>query len=317
MRAALLALVFAGLAGGVSAGEGAWSPFVLDAGGRKLVAAMPEAAGPVLTVVIEGDGAAHDSGGRPSADPTPRRPTALALAKAWPGSAAWLGRLCQQVRALDPRCGEADWTSARYSDEAVRAAGAAVDALKVRAGASHVVLVGWSGGGVIAALLAARRADVAGLVTIASPLDLAAWTQARGLSPLTDSLDPRDLPPLGIPQAHLFGAFDPVVPASQGVPAARRLGGPDAIVQVWRERHACCWSRQARAIAALLAEVSDVEDPLAGQTAELRVRQDHLVSAAHVDDDVRALLADGVARLGRKPHAVALGPVEVGDPVDP
>jgi dienelactone hydrolase len=314
VRAAILALALTGLAGGASAGEGDWSPFVLDAGGRKLAAAIAVGKAAVLTVVIEGDGAAHDGRGRPRADPTPSRPTGLAVARAWPAPTAWLGRLCQQVRALDPRCGQADWTGARYSEEAVRAADAAIDALKARAGAGRVVLVGWSGGGVIAALLAGRRSDVAGLVTIAAPLDLAAWTREQDLSPLTGSLDPRDLSPLQVPQAHLFGAFDPVVPAREGAVAARRLGGAGAVVEVWPERHACCWSRQAPRIARLLASA---DDPGAAEAAELGVGEDHLAAAPQVDDHVGALLPDGVGRARSEADAVALGAVEVGDSVGP
>jgi esterase/lipase len=54
---------------------------------------------------------------------------------------------------------------------------AAVTALKRASGASRLRLVGYSGGGVMAMLLAARRDDVAQVVTIAAPLRLAAHGQ--------------------------------------------------------------------------------------------------------------------------------------------
>ena len=58
MRTPFLALALAALAESASAGEADWRTFVVEAGGRKLAAAMPARSGPVLTVVIEGDGAA-------------------------------------------------------------------------------------------------------------------------------------------------------------------------------------------------------------------------------------------------------------------
>jgi pimeloyl-ACP methyl ester carboxylesterase len=118
-----------------------------------------------------------------------------------------------------------------------------------RAGAGRVRLVGWSGGGVMATLVAARRADVAGLITIAAPLDVAAWTQGRGISPLL-GLDPADLPPISAPQVHLSGAFDPIVRPAVVKPTARRLAGPQGQVETWPERHDCCWVARVEAIAA-------------------------------------------------------------------
>ena len=126
---------------------------------------------------------------------------------------------------------------------------AAVSGLMARAGAGRVTLVGWSGGGVMAALVAARREDVAGLVTIAAPLDLAVWTRSRGLSPL-QGLDPADLPPIAAPQVHLTGAFDTVVRPTVVRPTARRLAGPLGQVETWPERHDCCWVARVDEIAA-------------------------------------------------------------------
>ncbi|MDP1618972.1 alpha/beta fold hydrolase [Phenylobacterium sp.] len=231
-------------------GDG-WMRFEVAAAGRTLAAAMPSGA-PLtgtLTLVIEGDGRAHDRQGRASPDPTPDRPVGLELAKAWPHPAAWLGRPCQYV--TDAACKRADWTTHRFSEEAVAMTDAAVSVLMARAGAERVVLVGWSGGGVMAALVAARRDDVAGLVTIAAPLDLAAWTRSRGLSPLL-GLDPADLPPIAAPQMHLTGAFDPLVRPAVVKQTARRLAGPWGQVETWPERHDCCWVARVDAIAARL-----------------------------------------------------------------
>ncbi|MFT4935104.1 MAG: poly(3-hydroxybutyrate) depolymerase [Pseudoalteromonas distincta] len=226
-----------------------WMRFEVAAAGRTLAAAMPSEArtGQILTVVIEGDGRAHDRHGHASADPTPDRAVGLDLAQAWPGPTAWLGRPCQYVQ--DSACKPADWTTQRFSEEAVAMTDAAVSALMSKVEAERVILVGWSGGGVMATLVAARREDVVGLVTIAAPLNVAAWTRSRGLSPL-NGLDPAELGPLAFPQIHLSGAFDPLVRPAVVKDTARRLAGPQGQVETWPERHDCCWVARVDQIAA-------------------------------------------------------------------
>ena len=228
----------------------------MEAAGRRLAASTPvaPAAGEVLTVVIAGDGAAHDRHGRPTDDPTPRREVGLDLARAWPaGPVAWLGRLCQFEARRDPACRTEDWTTGRFSAEAVASADAAVDRLKAEVGARRVRLVGWSGGGTLAALVAARRHDVVSLTTLAAPLNLRAWTTRLGLTPLTGSLDPGDLAPLPtLPQVHLYGDFDTLVSPVAARVAGRRLAGPAGAVETWPERHACCWARRTARILALI-----------------------------------------------------------------
>lgn len=238
------------------AAEAAWTRYDLAAGNRMLAAASPAlpSRGAVLTVFIEGDGAAHDARGRPSRDPTPRDAVALRIAKAWPGDGpkAWLGRLCQYEMARDRACAPDDWTRARFSAPAIEATNAALDTLKGRAGAQRLVLVGWSGGGTVAALAAARRTDVEALATLAAPLDLAAWTEALRLSPLPADGDPalaawRATP---VRQLHLYGGRDRTVPASTQRWAAERMGGR---TMIWpAQGHQCCWARRAGEIAAAL-----------------------------------------------------------------
>ncbi len=234
--------------------DGGWTRFEVAAAGRPLAAALsPKAlsltapSAPILTIVIEGDGRAHDRRGRAIPDPTPEKAIGLDLAKAWPAPAAWLGRPCQYVQ--DAACTSAAWTTHRFSNAAVAMTDAAISDLKARAGAEQIVLVGWSGGGVMATLVAARRSDVAGLITLAAPLDVAAWTRSRGLSPL-QGLDPADLDPLAVPQLHLTGAFDRLVRPAVVGDTARRLAGPNGRVETWPERHDCCWVARVEDIAA-------------------------------------------------------------------
>jgi pimeloyl-ACP methyl ester carboxylesterase len=252
---AALAAALALTAFGSGSARAQANPFEIAAAGRVLAAAFlsgPQA-GPVLTVFIEGDGLAHDGAGRPTRDPTPRRADSRRIGDAWPsdGPKVWLGRLCQYVRARDPACRPEDWTRERFSVPAVAATNAALDQLKARAGARRLVLVGWSGGGTLAALAAARRQDVDALVTLSAPLDLEAWTTTMRVSPLPPEGDPARIFWGARParQLHLFGGRDRTVPAAGQLAAARAMGGTTA---VWAGMGHAGWARRADDVAAAL-----------------------------------------------------------------
>jgi len=198
-----------------------------------------------LTIYIEGDGLSWIGSTQPSPDPTPRTPLALQLALAQPsGNAAYLARPCQFVRSSS--CRQQDWTDARFSLAAVEATTAAIDILKSRFGATRLTLVGYSGGGAIAALVAARRHDVEKLVTIAGNLDHRLWTNYHHISPLTGSLNPADeIERLAyISQTHLAGDKDRIVPAWLAASFAERFpSGQQPDIQVIKDfDHHCCWS---------------------------------------------------------------------------
>lgn len=226
-----------------------WDYAMLDTGSFFLAtAAAPQRAdGRPLAVYIEGDGRAFVGDRTPSADPTPATPTALRLALAHPGPAAWVARPCQFTGPNTARgCTTvAWWTSHRYAPEVVDATGHAVDDLKRRTGATRVILVGYSGGGAVAALLAARRSDVDGLVTVAANLDLAYWIRHDGLAPLTGSLDPADH--VGqlrsLPQVHFSGRDDDVVASAVARSYLSRLGERTTarLVELDGFDHQCCW----------------------------------------------------------------------------
>lgn len=219
---------------------------------------------PALVVYIEGDGRAWRSPTRVSADPSPTDPLALQLASRDPAPAVlYLARPCQFTTPDSARgCEPAYWAHRRFAPEVVNAMAAAIDGAKREARAGQVHLVGYSGGGVLAVLLAARRGDVATLVTIAAPLDLAAWVAHHDVSPLDGSLDPAT-DALGIedvPQRHLAGAKDDVVPPEiiEKFARLRLPGGAGGTVErVKGQTHRCCWLRGWRErIAALRATLA-------------------------------------------------------------
>lgn len=170
-----------------------------------------------LRVFIEGDGFAWERRDKPSSDPTPITQIVLSLvAASKQPNLIYLARPCQFVGARSRNCQESLWTNERYSEAVVSSLNQAIDHLKTEYKASHLVLIGYSGGGTLAALLAARRQDVSGFVTLAAPLDIAAFSEFHNVSPMTGSLNPIDQAHIlsRVPQIHLAGDNDQIVPSS-------------------------------------------------------------------------------------------------------
>jgi dienelactone hydrolase len=198
-----------------------------------------------LFVYIEGDGAAYLDPRTPSSDPTPIDPLALRLAAVDPGPAVvYVARPCQFAPGRSDRdCTIADWTNRRFSPEAVAAVDDAIEREHARAPARPLVLVGYSGGGVIAALVAARRSDVALLITIAAPLDIADWTHRLALSPLAGSRSPLDdaAALARVRQVDFAGERDATVPVETIRGAVDKLQPGARLVVVPEYDHRCCW----------------------------------------------------------------------------
>lgn len=198
-----------------------------------------------LTIYIEGDGAAWPTPYHPPRDPTPTKPVALALANVDPAAAVvYLGRPCQYLDAEALRaCDSAYWTERRFAPEVLAAYDELIDRQKSALVVRRLRLVGYSGGGVLASLLAARRDDVDLVVTIAAPLAVAEWTALHDASPLKGSLDPLESGenvrlPRGV---HFVGGRDGVVPAPVVERFVRRKGGRMEIIAGFD--HDCCWVR--------------------------------------------------------------------------
>jgi hypothetical protein len=226
-------------------------------GGRAESPPMP------LLAVFEADGAPWRGDGYfPPENPTPDRAVgaeiAITLARAYPKAPIlYIARPCQFIdpasSGFERHCADNHlWTSGRFGGRVVQEASALIDAVQrgslgtansalIDSGASDSaptdssftggapvpVLVGYSGGGTLALLVALYRSDIACLTTFASPLDLQAWARVLRLTPLADSLDPADqisglakIPRLGF----WFGSADSLVP----IQAAGRLAQMNA-----------------------------------------------------------------------------------------
>lgn len=232
------------------AAQKGWGGRIISAGSFDLLAFHPTVVqtGERLTIYIEGDGFAWATNSRPSTDPTPINPVALRLALVHPdGTVAYLARPCQYTMSQGGGCPQRYWTNARFAPDVVDAMNGAISTLKDSFGAEELVLVGYSGGAAIATLVAVRRDDVAGLITVAGNLDHRAWTTHHRLAPLSGSLNPIDFADRieAISQTHFIGQRDHVIPPSlalQWPEAFSGLGGENVrILQSFD--HACCWER--------------------------------------------------------------------------
>jgi pimeloyl-ACP methyl ester carboxylesterase len=198
-----------------------------------------------LTVYIEGDGAPWGSVNTPPGDPTPPNPVSLILATRDPRRPlVYIARPCQFLDQVKlSACSPKYWTSARFSIEVVAAFDQVVDKTKAAYHATRIRLVGFSGGGVIAALIAARRDDIESLVTVAAPLDVAAWSTFHQITPLNDSLDPMNFIPAlsSVKQLHLLGEKDRIVSPTYARNLQARM--PFAkFVLTPGYTHDCCWA---------------------------------------------------------------------------
>jgi dienelactone hydrolase len=228
-----------------------WHAVTLPASGYDLVAYFPKkhTEANVLVIYIEGDGFAWINGSQASTDPTPRDPLALRLALAQPeGNAAYLARPCQYVDAEVTRCSSRYWTEMRFAPEVIAASSVAIDALKLRFGANRLILVGYSGGGAVAALVAAKRVDVERVVTIAGNLDHHAWTTHHHIRALVGSLNPaNEIEALRrIPQRHFVGGKDRnITPELVRAYTNRFPAEQRPVIYIEPEfDHHCCWAEQ-------------------------------------------------------------------------
>jgi hypothetical protein len=204
---------------------------------------------PSLVVYIEGDGYPWKTRTELSDDPTPRHPITLQLAVLDPApNKVYIGRPCQY---LDPQqlaaCPSDWWSFKRYAPEVVDAIDMAITRFVGGTGARHLRLVGYSGGGLLAALITARRGDVEELVTVAANLDQRAWTELHDVTPLDGSLNAADvaLEIEHVPQVHFVGADDDNVTLAVVDAYVGRMDDASSteVVVVDGMAHNCCWPK--------------------------------------------------------------------------
>ncbi|MBF0166818.1 MAG: alpha/beta hydrolase [Alphaproteobacteria bacterium] len=196
-----------------------------------------------IRVYIEGDGFAYVNRWQPAIDPSPINPVALRLAAVdTSANIAWVARPCQYVMLaqIQDDCPQQYWTTHRMSPDVVAALG---DALSKIAKGGKIELVGYSGGGAAAVLLAARRSDVINLRTVAGNLDLEAFARYHKLAPMRNSLDANSVADRvrHLPQLHFVGGKDEVVPPELQYTFINRIGEAGESVTVASADHHKGW----------------------------------------------------------------------------
>jgi hypothetical protein len=198
-----------------------------------------------LNVYIEGDGLAWISSDQISLNPTPINPISLKLSLADPNKqSAYLARPCQYSYLRSP-CSDIYWTSHRFSPEVIESMNEAIDVLKSKFNSKNIILIGYSGGGAISTILAAKRNDVSLLITIAGNLDHKLWTNMHHVDPLSASLNPIEFiePLLTKKQIHFIGSEDKNIPLIISQEFKKKFNGNSdiKIIYIKNFNHTCCW----------------------------------------------------------------------------
>lgn len=193
-------------------------------------------------------------GNRVSMDPTPRQPLLLFQMLEWEEPSLYLGRPCYFGLGSSDVCDANVWTFSRYSEEVVGAMLEATEEwLSTIPHIESVTLVGHSGGGVLALLIAERITvvDQVSVVALATPVSTERWTDLHGFLKLDGSLDPMVAGKwqAGVERLFVFGEHDQNVPPRLFVPLAENIPGSRVFV-VKGEGHRCCspdiWAKKQK-----------------------------------------------------------------------
>lgn len=215
---------------------------LVEGAGFKHRVVSKKGTGTRLHVYIDGDGRPWETRIKRAENPSPERVLALELMALDTHPTLFLGRPCYFV-SNDSRCdNDKWWTSHRYSQEVVHSMSAVID--KYAGDYDSIVLMGHSGGGAIAFLLASQRDDVSALVTLAANLNTTLWTQQHRFAPLYGSLNPASAQPLdaAVGQYHFLGEQDTNV--SPRVVSSIADKQTNAVFEILPGLdHSCCWTQ--------------------------------------------------------------------------
>ncbi len=196
----------------------------------------------VLHVYLDGDGTPWIRNRWIAADPTARNPLILRLMKLDTMPSILLGRPCYYALKHSTGCNNKYWTSQRYSRVVVDSMVSVLNQWLDKHKFKKIVLIGYSGGGSLAMLMASDIQKVNKVVTIAANLDVAAWSHYHGYLPLKESLNPADEMLLSkkIKQYHFAGQDDVVVPASIIEEFTNKQGNA-SFYKIAKQDHASHW----------------------------------------------------------------------------
>lgn len=197
-----------------------------------------------LHVYLDGDGTPWINNRWISEDPTTRNPLLFRLMSLDTAPAVYLGRPCYHGFSDTPPCQPGLWTNERYSAVVIKTMAVALEQILKSLRTKRVVLIGYSGGGTLAMLLAEQVQNLQGIVTIAGNLDIEAWSSLHGYAPLIGSRNPAQRPPLNpaLFQLHFVGGKDQNVPVSLIQPTVLHQYLAQLVIMPEFD-HTCCWEK--------------------------------------------------------------------------
>lgn len=197
-----------------------------------------------LHVYLDGDGTPWINNRWVSEDPTPRNPLLFRLMSIDTAPAVYLGRPCYNGFSDIPPCEPSLWTDKRYSTIIVKSMAVALEQILKPLGKKRVVLIGYSGGGTLAMLLAEQVQNLQGIVTIVGNLDIKAWSSLHGYTSLIGSKNPAEQPPLSstLFQLHFAGGKDQNIPISLIQPTVLHQYSAQ-LIDIPEFDHTCCWEK--------------------------------------------------------------------------
>ena len=202
-----------------------------------------------LHVYLDGDGTPWERKRWIASDPTARNPLILRLMKQDKTPSILLGRPCYYGLNESAGCTNKLWTSHRYAKEVVASMAEALNNWLAQHSFKQVVLIGYSGGGSLAVLMADKIKHIKLVATVAANLDVRAWSEFHGYLTLKNSLNPIEQGELsqGIKQIHFAGKDDQVVPAFV-IKSYAQSQKKAKYYELEGQNHACCWEAQWQSI---------------------------------------------------------------------
>jgi len=209
--------------------------------------------GGVLHVYLDGDGTPWVRNRWIADDPTARNPLILRLMSQDQQPSILLGRPCYYGLSESSGCDNKYWTSHRYSKAVVQSMSQTLNSLLENYQFNEIVLIGYSGGGSLALLMADTINKVKKVVTVAANLNVKIWSEYHGYSTLKNSLNPADTVAIdaNIQQFHFAGKEDEVVPAF----IIKKFAQDQKNAQYFEledKDHVCCWGSEWKSILRLI-----------------------------------------------------------------
>jgi len=196
-----------------------------------------------LHIYLDGDGLPWINHQWIAKDPSARNPMILNLMAMDHTPSILLGRPCYYGLHTNLNCHYRFWTSHRYSPKIVNSLSQALDNwLQKHPQFTRLVLIGYSGGGTLATLIAPKIQPWK-LITLSANLDTDTWSKIHHYTPLTGSINPTRQPLLNdaIKQLHISGKKDTNIPTSMTLRYVQKYTSANILI-IENQAH-CCWER--------------------------------------------------------------------------